>query len=404
VARKLRIVHVMSYFQPKLGYQEYYLAREQQRMGHDVCVITSDRFFPSQSFSKTFGDVLKSRTVGYGDSVEYGVRVVRLPCFFEFRDQIFVRGLRTALIAFNPNVIYVHDEISQFALVSFIHKVFFKVPVVMDVHADYVNMSKAFLRRFVFHVLSKNPVYRALFKKSDAFVAISADSKRWLSNEFGVDENEITVVPLGANVELFSPNEVQRQLMRKKYQLGDSVVFVYAGKLIPGKDVELLLEAAARLVQKGLDVKVLVVGGGPESYQSMLRDFVEKLRIRDVVVFVSYVDKKDLPSYYNAADVGVWPGDPSITILEAMAVGLPVVLSVLENTSHYFKYDIGYRFSRGNVAELTKHLETLVRNGKERKAKGLLARQMVLDFLNWQAISREMTNISVGLLVGNDEP
>jgi glycosyltransferase involved in cell wall biosynthesis len=86
-----------------------------------------------------------------------------------------------------------------------------------------------------------------------------------------------------------------------------------------------------------------------------------------------------------------------------MACGLPVVLSDLDCTFHYFKYDIGYRFPLGNVTELTKYLETFVRNSEERKAKGLLARQMVLDYLNWQAISRKMTNISVDLLARNDE-
>ena len=389
----MRIAHVMSYFQPQLGYQEYYLAREQRKMGHDVCVFTSDRRRPIKAFSKTFGTVLRSRYVGRGEFDEDGVKVVRLPCFLEFHDQIFVRNLRKALIDFRPDILCVHDEISYFALISLIHKIFLKLPVVMDVHADYINMSKNFLRRFVFHLLSKNPLYRMLYRRSDAYIAISKDSKEWLSNELGIKKNQIVVVPLGAEAELFSPSVLQRQQIREKYQFEDSAVLIYAGKLILGKDVELLLQAASLLTRKGLNIKVLIVGSGPENYQSKLQELVEQLRIKDIVVFRSFVDKKDLPGLYNAADIGVWPGDPSITIIEAMATGLPVVIPLLACTSHYFEYDIGFHFPRGNTVELAKRLELLVINDGVRQKKGLEARRMVVDNLNWHSINAKTIEV-----------
>ena len=40
------IVHVQSYFQPHLGYQEYFLCKSMARLGHDVHIITSDRYAP----------------------------------------------------------------------------------------------------------------------------------------------------------------------------------------------------------------------------------------------------------------------------------------------------------------------------------------------------------------------
>ena len=184
--QKLRIAHIMSYFQPKLGYQEYYLVKEQLKMGYDVRVFTSDRYQYSKSFSQTFGNVMKNRTVGVGEFEEEGVKVVRMPCAFEFRDQIFVRNLRKALKDFDPDILCIHDEISHFAFTALMHKILFKRPLIADVHADYINMTNNSLRRLVFHILSKNPLYRALYKKSDDFIAITDDSKRWLSTEFGV--------------------------------------------------------------------------------------------------------------------------------------------------------------------------------------------------------------------------
>src|SRR5665647_2756610 len=43
----MKIVHIMDYFAPQLGYHEKFLPKEHMKMGHDVCVITSDRHNPA---------------------------------------------------------------------------------------------------------------------------------------------------------------------------------------------------------------------------------------------------------------------------------------------------------------------------------------------------------------------
>jgi glycosyltransferase involved in cell wall biosynthesis len=397
----MKIAVVMSYFQPKLGYQEYYLVKEQLKMGHEVRVFTSDRYQYSKSFSQIFGSVLKGRVVGEGEFIEEGVKVVRLPCAFEFQDQIFVKNLRSALVGFNPDIICIHDEISYCALISLTQKILLKRPLVADVHADYINMSSNFIRRLVFHILSKNPIYRQLYKKSDAFIAITEDSKKWLANEFGIENNRITIVPLAAETENFYPDPTKRNQIREKYEFDTSVVIIYAGKLIPGKDIELLLQAALLLNKKGLDIKVLIVGSGPTDYESKLYALVKEQKIEKIVFFKRFVDKKHLPSLYNAADIGVWPGDPSITIIEAMAVGLPIVLPFLGSTSHLFGYDVGFHFKRGNITELATCLELLVSDKNLRRKKGLEGHRMVTDRLNWQSVNAKTVSIYEDVITSN---
>ena len=56
-----------------------------------------------------------------------------------------------------------------------------------------------------------------------------------------------------------------------------------------------------------------------------------------------FVSKEDLPSFYNTADTGVWPGSASITIIEAMAVGLPIGCSFLG--MHQSLFQTRHRFS-----------------------------------------------------------
>jgi len=389
----MRIVHVMSYFQPKLGYQEYYLVKEQLKMGHDVRVFTSDRYQYSKSFSQTFGSVLKGRIVGQGEFVEDGIRVVRLPCVFEFRDQIFARNIMKELVDFNPDIVCIHDEISYFAFTALLYKILFKKPLVADVHADYGNGTNNFLRKLVFNILSKNPLYRTLYNRSDAFIAITENSKHWLERELGIQNTRINIVPLAAETSLFHPNSLQRQENRQKYLLGDSVVVIYAGKVIPEKDLELLLEAVSAVSKKSLNVKLLIVGSGPKDYKLKLNSMVNALKIKHIVIFKEFVDKNDLPGLYNSADIGVWPGSPSITIIEAMAVGLPIVIPLLRNTSHLFGYDVGFHFTRGRASELEKCLEQLVSNKNLRQKKGLEAQRMVTERLNWASVNEETVSV-----------
>ena len=65
----MRIVHVADYFQPQLGYQEYFTARAQVKDGHEVHVITSYRYRPFDDFEHSVGPVLGARVVGTGDDV-----------------------------------------------------------------------------------------------------------------------------------------------------------------------------------------------------------------------------------------------------------------------------------------------------------------------------------------------
>jgi len=50
----MKIVHLMSWYMPNMGYQENYLPAEQKKLGHDVEIITSDRYTPFLSFGEKF--------------------------------------------------------------------------------------------------------------------------------------------------------------------------------------------------------------------------------------------------------------------------------------------------------------------------------------------------------------
>ena len=390
----MKIAHVIPYFQPKLGYQEFYLAKEQQNMGHEVCVITSDRYAPFPDFSRTVGKILGERYVGQGSFLEEGVKVVRLPLVFEIASNNVLLGLRRALADFSPDIVHAHGATSPTTMVAITFKVALHYKVMVDCHMDYSLESKSKIRRAIFYLWSRNPLRRWMLKRADGYIAVAESVRRWLSREWEICYDKIQIIPLGADSNLFSPDMLKRMMMRKKLGVEkEDVLIIYAGKLIPEKDIEILLHAAAPLIDKHRNVKVLLIGDGPKEYMGKLLQLVDEYKIRRNVLFYPFQHKTMLPEYYNAGDVGVWPGQDSITILEAMATGLPIIIPRSYRNFHYIENNNGFDFTRGDSKELMECLEELIIDENLRYKTSINSRQLVERKLSWNAIAKQTVDL-----------
>jgi glycosyltransferase involved in cell wall biosynthesis len=119
------------------------------------------------------------------------------------------------------------------------------------------------------------------------------------------------------------PKEQRREL-RVELAL-EGCVFLYVGRIWEQKGLGYLLEAFQHLKAAGANASLLIIGDGKDEdrYRSLGAQIPN-------VVFSGFVQKRDLPLYYAAADVFVFPtlGDPhGLVIDEAMAAGLPVITS-----------------------------------------------------------------------------
>src|SRR3989344_9365136 len=109
----MKIVHLMGYFVPELGYQEYYLAKKHKEMGHDVYVIASDSLYPFpniENMLKEAGAKEVSRKRKPGLSIIDGIKVYRLNHWLEYSDFILVKGLKKTLEKIKPDVVFAHES------------------------------------------------------------------------------------------------------------------------------------------------------------------------------------------------------------------------------------------------------------------------------------------------------
>lgn len=179
-------------------------------------------------------------------------------------------------------------------------------------------------RRFYLNTMAKISAHRA--KK---IIAISQSTKDDLEKLWGIPQEKVAVVYLGVDDEFFidrTQEEIDR--LRRERGLPERMI-LNLGTIEPRKNLSLLLSAFAQLKRNGLP-HTLVIAGAPGWGAEGVYSQVEKLGLQGKVLFPGYIPSSELPLWYRAADLFVYPSlyeGFGLPPLEAMAAGSPVIVS-----------------------------------------------------------------------------
>lgn len=147
---------------------------------------------------------------------------------------------------------------------------------------------------------------------------------------YGVAEDRIADIPMGADLTRFKPPSAEEKArLRKEFNLGSSKVIAFSGLVCPRKQPDFLIEAIGRSQKEGHDWQLLIAGPeGEQVYIQKLRQRAEELGVVDRVHWIGFT--YEIERVYAAADVYSLPstneGMPA-SVIEAMATGLPVVIT-----------------------------------------------------------------------------
>lgn len=337
-----------------------HLARELRRQGDEVRIVApgtrprgSDRVAVGASVRVPFND---------------SVAPVAL-------DPRAARRTLAALEEFAPDVVHVHEPgVPWVALAASLRA---RAPTVGTFHA-WSDRDRAYrLGR---------PLLRRVAAGLDLRVAVSEAACRYHAGALGLPEGAFTVVPNAVDVARFADAEPIPG------ELPPTLLFV--GRLERRKGLEQLIRAFIRLKTRRGDVRLLVVGEGPE------RDRCQALvpaRLRSDVVFLGRVGQDDLPRFYRSADVFVAPalGGESfgIVLIEAMAAGTPVVASDIPGYRSVVRDDLhGRLVPPGDPSALAEALESLLDNPSRRRAMGQEAQRHVQGY-DWSAVAARLRTL-----------
>ncbi len=182
-----------------------------------------------------------------------------------------------------------------------------KRPLVVTVHgnADVYELPRVL-----------EPVTRAVLKRADVVVSVSEDLGDYLQNVMGV--SKVTVIPNGVDIDEFRPS----------HRAQTALTLFSVSRLVPRKNIHVQIAAVEQLVSEGAPLSLIIAGTGPEE------DRIKRLaeRLPGTVTFIGFIDEARKRSVLSETDIFVQLSireGLSIATLEALASGVPCVVSIL---------------------------------------------------------------------------
>ena len=285
--------------------------------------------------------------------------------------------IETILIKEKFDILHFHNASVPSFFQILISPLSFKSLNILTLHSDISRMK--FLKKVpqIFELFVKFCNWRI-----DGAIAVSRVAFKGLKDF----KKPKIIIPNGIDLERFNPYQPKiKKLKDGKLNL------LFVGRIEKRKGLIYLLRAFYFLRKKYQNLRLIVVGEGPE--REKCENFVKKYAIPDVV-FLREIEKK-LPSIYTSCDIFCAPsifGESfGIIILEAMASRLPVVGFANEGFKEILKGKKGEEFlvKIKDYRSLAKKIELLIRNENLRDEMGRWGEKEAKKY-SWEKISEKI--------------
>ncbi len=251
-------------------------------------------------------------------------------------------------------------------------------PLGLHLHNDYLNRDS---RDFAEKIL--NGV--------DFVVCVSEYIKKRV-REITSKDCKVDFVYNGIRLERFNNNNDRTRwlMFRNRYGITESEkVIVFCGRLQESKGIHLLLDVFLENSHKW-NVKLLIVGSSGFASSGKTK-FIKSLEnkskeVGDKVVFTGYIDNSEIHDIYKISDLAVFPSLAAeafaLTVVEALASGLPVIISDSGGMHEVVNEKCGIVVQRGvNMKmDLAKHIENLLNNDTLRNEMSIEAKLRASEF------------------------
>lgn len=229
------------------------------------------------------------------------------------------------------------------------------------------------------------PVLRRIWRAATVVTAMSAE-QQCLAHRT-VPSLNLPIIANAVDLDTFHPPDPPRQ--------AGEINIVCVGRLIERKGQHHLLHAFAALrAQSSQPLRLTLVGTGDA--ERLLRRLVAELHIADAVTFTGFVSHEALPAVYRQADIFVLPSQNegmSIALLEALASGLPVIVTDTGGTAELVQTARnGFICAWADVPALTAALRLLIQDPRLRHRMGARGRQIASRF-SWSTIARQYLDL-----------
>jgi phosphatidylinositol alpha-mannosyltransferase len=286
------------------------------------------------------------------------------------------RRIKGLIKEYNLDIIHVHGGPGGLFFIKSIN-----IPVVFTCHHTYWQQS---------HYIKKQlwkkgfiPFERKGYKKASKVICVSSASQNILFNKYNINKNKMYIIPNGIDFEIF------KLVGNNSKNLKD---ILYVGRIDERKGIKFLIESMPLLKKIDPDIKLHVVGEG--KLKNELKQYVSNLQLK--VTFHGFLPDKDLNKLYEKIAVQIVPSifeGFGITVLEAMAKGVPVIATRVDGITDIIKSNQnGILVDYGNYEDLSRQAFQLLNNkAKMIKLTGNAIKS--LNQFNWHRIYNITTDI-----------
>lgn len=298
----MKILRVISDLYPDvvggLGLHAHEMSKMQAKSGHHVTIFTS----------KINGNPKHEIVDGYH--------------IFRFKNsfKLFGNSVSISLVRQlfkerkNFDIIHAHSHLFFSTNVCALLRKLGSSPLVITNHGLISQTAPSWIQTIYTPTIAK-----WTFKAADGIICYTESEKSELV-ELGISPDKIFVIHNGIDTNIFVPAE-------KKDTIGQ---ILWIGRFTPGKGVSYLIEGFNLLLKKHPDVRLIMIGRGPQKKECLQK--IQDLGLSDKVIIKDFVPNSELTKVYQDSDVFVLPslseGIPR-TILESMSSGIPVVCTDL---------------------------------------------------------------------------
>ena len=337
--------------------------------GHDVIILTSSYEMRREA---AYNENVK-RELNFFLEIQFDrfdIRGKVKAYFFDWRNY---RSTIRQIKQFQPDVVYIWSLSWVSPLSILLASYQSGAPVVFHI-MDWWLLGLTKPQKWSFASAIIKVLARFLTRRAHLIIMSNFLKNKYLANDYKQDR--LHVIYHGISNEL-----------RNHMEKSDSLpTFLFVGRLIHDKGLHVALHALRIVIDQLQDESITldIVGTGDWNYTAHLKDEITKLRLGENIRFLGFLPRQDVVSLYSRYTALIFPSlweEPfGITIIEAMAAGIPVIASDLGGPAEIITNErTGLLFPAGNARMLANNMCTVVRNESVRNQITMSAKNMVLS-------------------------
>jgi len=325
-------------------------SNELKKEGHQIIVLTAGEKRKDTKFD--------------GNPVHY-FKSLPFPPYPTYKLALFpMREAEEIVRKFNPDIIHTHG-MGPMGIVALLIAKRLGKKVVGTMHTNIQEATHYVSRFKIVQRVAKRIAWRYLkwyFNQCDAVIAPS----KYMEKECIVHGiRRVYAISNGIDLRFLKPG--------KRRLWADKTVALYMGRIVKEKNLDVVIKAAKRVEQKIPNIRFVIVGSGPA--EEYYKKIVRKQNIEPLFVFVSGVQPNEVLTFYQNADIFVFPSifeTQGLAGIEAMACGLPVAGADYLAIPEFVKNGkTGYLFNPKNVKECAEAVIKAIQNRKKMKKNAI---------------------------------